>query len=406
MSNALEVLHELPNYHPFALLACLPGIVCLYNLVAVWQSFAVRKESIQGMHDALLAGTGHAVASAFKTDLDDYRPRRFYTVCGAICLSLVFGLVAALSGSGAALHVDLGATYSALDQPRAVTGKQTTATNASSEKPLTLTEQRRHGIAGLVFAGYGAYLYTLTLCISRLFSSALTGKFMTVSALRSAIALVLGFSAGAINIFGSLGDGPAICGFFFIGLFPSWAMDALRSKAQEIFKARVIGVDFLPLRLVDGIDDGIGDRLAEIGLWDVQHMAAANPFALAARTLYPIRRVIDWMDQAILIGYVRQEIAAFRSLGIRGAIDFAVLFRDLMGIDYPTSDLDPAGRVRYFTALHATATTLFDDLSKKTNLSRPCLEAIGRGFYEDPVVDLLWDQWFKQDRPDRAPAPV
>jgi hypothetical protein len=71
-----------------------------------------------------------------------------------------------------------------------------------------------------------------------------------------------------------------------------------------------------------------------------------------------------------------------------------------MGFDYPISDLDPAAHAKYLKALQTTAATLFDDLSKKTPLSRPCLEAIGRNLYEDPVVDLLWDQWFKSDRPE------
>ncbi len=398
-------VYSLAAQHTFVLLACLPGCIGLYNLIAVWQNFAGRRARMQAEISHLKSGK-HPAASAFITDVDNYRPRPFYTVCGAICLSGVFVVVAALSGwegQQPAKGGDMGAALpmAVHAQERHAVPPAPPAVLSGDHSPVSdsdLADQRRRGIAGLVFAGYGAYLYTLTLCISRLLSSALTGKFLTVSALRSAIALVLGFVAGAIDLFGGLNNGPAIVVFFLVGLFPSWAMDALRTKAQTFLKAKVQGVDYLPLRLIDGIDDGIADRLAELGLWDVQHMATANPFALEASTLYPIRRLIDWMDQAILIGYVRQDIAHFRALGIRGAIDFAVMFQDLMGIEYPLEKgIKKPVQAYYHDRLFESARQVMDDLSKQARLSVPCLYMIGRGLYEDPVVEYLWDQWFKPD---------
>jgi hypothetical protein len=394
VNGFLSVLHGLPNTYPFALLACLPGVIALYNLIWTRQSFARSKASIKATRDRALAGAGQPILGTFEGDIEDARPGVLYMVCGAVALTVVFGVVAAHGGAnfgivsaphGAVLPNDLGAIY---------------------KKDGDLKTLQLQGLAGLVFAGYGAYLYTVTLCISRLYSSALTAEFLTASALRSASALVLGFVAGATGVFGGLGAGQALFVFLFVGLFPSWAMDALTKKAQAFFKTRVLGVDYLPLRLIDGIDDGIADRLAEIGIWDVQHLAAADPFALAARTLFPLRRLIDWMDQANLIGYVREEIPHFRAVGIRGAIDFAALFRDLMGIKHPVAKLRGATLKRYRRALQKRATALFRDLSKKTHLSRPSLGAIGRALYEDAVVNSLWNLWFEPDDGPNADAGI
>lgn len=414
-------------WHPFGVLALLPGLIALFNLIALSQTFdktkaeahkiADRKEKENEKEEKKKKKVSRAFVETWKS-LEGYRPRLIYTLLGALCLTAVFEIVAAIGGTGALRRSDLGVAGVHPHRPNAASeGELVPASRVDklvkigavpggaekgsdeqteSESPSTIS-----GLAGLVYAGYGAYIYTLILVISRLNSSALTGQFLAVSSVRSAIALVLGFAAADTNIFSGLTGHQSLFILFFIGLFPAWAMDAVRRRAQNLFKARDVGCDVLPLCLIDGLDDGIGDRLAELGVWDIQHIAASDPVVLAAKCLYPIHRVVDWMDQALLISYVRGQISQFRSVGVRGAIDFAVLYMDAMGFDNEIEDLSkPKDQAAYRKKLAHRATEIFKVLAQKTGLSEASLNAIGRSLYEDSVVNLIWDIWFDKPADD------
>jgi hypothetical protein len=408
-----EFVSHLLTGHAFGILALLPGVVAIINLITVGSNFERLKAAAEK-----IAGKGkRAAPPAFvetAKELDDYRPRALYTIMGALCLTVVFEIVAAIGGGAGALkpydfgvarlqsHRSSAAEAAAL--PPAGQAEQQIKDGGAADATGAESRPTVSGLAGLVYAGYGAFIYTLILVISRLNSSALTGQFLAVSSVRSAIALVLGFAAADTNLFSGLTTNQGLFVLFFIGLFPSWAMDAVRRKAQEIFKPREVGCDVLPLSLIDGLDDGIADRLAELGVWDIQHITAADPFALAAKSFYPIRRVIDWMDQAILISYARGQVVHFRAVGVRGAIDYAVLYQDAIGATEEIHEFDaPEKEAAYRKRLADNAAKIFEALAQKTGFSDASLNAIGRSFYEDPVVNYIWELWFSDDETGGAP---
>jgi hypothetical protein len=400
-----QFVSHLLTWHAFGVLALLPGVIAITNLITVGSNFDRLKAAAEK-----IAGKGkRAAPPAFvetAKELDDYRPRALYTILGALCLTVVFEIAAAIGGGAGGLKpYDFGVARLQPDRPGAAAAlppacqaaqqiQDGGAADGTGAEPRPTVS----GLAGLVYAGYGAFIYTLILVISRLNSSALTGQFLAVSSVRSAIALVLGFAAADTNIFSGLTTNQGLFVLFFIGLFPSWAMDAVRRKAQEIFKPREVGCDVLPLSLIDGLDDGIADRLAELGVWDIQHITAADPFVLAAKSFYPIRRVIDWMDQAILISYVRGQVVHFRGVGVRGAIDYAVLYQDAIGATEKIHEFDDREKeAAYRQRLAGHATKIFEALAQKTGLSDASLNAIGRSFYEDAVVNYIWELWFSDD---------
>ncbi|HEV3454911.1 MAG TPA: hypothetical protein VHG32_00045 [Thermoanaerobaculia bacterium] len=425
--------------HAFALLAVLPGFIAMFNLIAVKLGFKTTKDSIK----ALLNLSSKSNPFMPETNLEEYKPSFSYTLLGALCLSAVFEVVAAFGGNGAT--TDLGverlragapaerlaarvsapnagapaapartaAASTGTDAPRRAQSSSTPANTAGSQgvsEPTALDRSAVNsgdsgtkigGLAGLVYSGYGAYVFTLILVMARLNSSALTGKFLALCSLRSAIALILGFAAGDTNLFSGLSPNQALFVLFFIGLFPSWAMEALRKKAQEVFKVGGTGCQALPLCLVDGLDDGTSDRLAEIGVWDIQHLATSNPFSLVARTLYPIRRIIDWVDQATLITYSGSDIVFFRAVGVRGAIDLSTLYKDAMGLDGGGGEDEEkekesqgaSGQTRSKAVLQERACTIFKLLAQKSSFSEDVLLSIGRIMAEDSVVNLIQDFW-------------
>lgn len=366
--ESLDRLATLIPTHTFAVLAFLPVVIALFNLVSA-------SKRLDGMQEELKA-IKPPPKDLFGTPEAESIRRRLVTISvGGLCLSMIFVIVGAFGGlpggAGGDFPVsDLGAIA-----------------NAKSSNKIA-------GLDGLIYAGYGAYVYTLGLCISRLNSAALTGKFLLISSVRSAIAIILGFVAAATNMFAGLSENQYLFILFFIGLFPSWAMEALRRKASEIFRPTSQGNDALPINMVDGLDDGIADRLSEIGIWDVQHLLASNPFDLAYRTLYPLRRVVDWIDQAIFISYIRRDIAHFRSVGVRGAIDFAALYADAMGAKVKRKTVISN---EYRDELQKRAEKVLEILAQKTGLPMEALLVIGRSLYEDAVVTYIWDLWCSKD---------
>ncbi len=255
--------------------------------------------------------------------------------------------------------------------------------------------------------------------IGRINANALTARFLSTSALRSAIALVLGISAGQIGLFGFVNAGGAQDALYFlVGFFTSWAIAAIRRRARSLFEVDETGCDSLPLCLVDGLDDQIIEYLEELGIHDVQHLATSDPGELTIRSLYPLNRVIDWVDQAILIGYLRRNIAAARQLGIRGAIDLMVIY----DASEPEPNAESAVQPVLPNAAQAasgppappakapdssppkggdeSAKKILTSLAEKTGMSLESLRAIGSSLWNDYTVDLIYRLWQREDLTD------
>lgn len=135
---------------------------------------------------------------------------------------------------------------------------------------------------------YGAHSYMARLFVSRLNSSSLTPKFLLRMSLSAAVAMVLGYVAGELGTFRQMvSENQSLFFYFALGLFPGWAAQAMRKTARDLFQPAEEGCDHLPLCLVDGLDDETVDGLAEIGIWDIQHLACSNPVDVILRSLTP-----------------------------------------------------------------------------------------------------------------------
>ncbi len=181
-----------------------------------------------------------------------------------------------------------------------------TATNSDASKK------------GLAYAGYGAYISVLWLMLVRLNASALTPRFLMNSALKASIAMLIGYVASENDIFKSGAAMPSAC--FFIGLFHTFALTALKRAAMSMFGVtQPVGPADLSVRLLEGVDDDAADVLDELGITSVQHLATMHTAEVCGRSLYPRNRVLDWIDQSILAVHTNGRIGDLRALGIRSA---------------------------------------------------------------------------------------
>ncbi|MEO8379354.1 MAG: hypothetical protein ABI779_06800 [Acidobacteriota bacterium] len=241
-----------------------------------------------------------------------------------------------------------------------------------------------NGVQGMMYAGLGAYVAVLYYMVARLYANALSSRFLMTSALRTASAVVLGWVFGIVGVTAFAGvpsnaaapvEGDTLAAnavLFLAGLFHNMAIDALRSRARRLFGSSATDAAELPLTGVEGIDDTTAELLTEHGVATIQHLATSEPGELCDRTLLPMERVVDWMDQALLIRYLKANITVARGLGIRAATDLALV--------HMRGD-----------------TSLLGSLAEKTGLPPAAIDHIARELRDDYIVALLYE--IEQGRP-------
>jgi len=194
-----------------------------------------------------------------------------------------------------------------------------------------------NGVQGMMYAGLGAYVAVLYYVVARLYANALSSRFLMTSALRTASAVALGWVFGIVGVTAFAGvpatgaeatTSPALGAnavLFLAGLFHNMAIDALRNRARKLFGSNASDADELALTSVEGVDDTTAELLSEHGISSIQHLATSEPGELCDRTILPLDRVVDWIDQALLIRYLKGGITVARGIGIRAASDLAIV---------------------------------------------------------------------------------
>jgi hypothetical protein len=238
---------------------------------------------------------------------------------------------------------------------------------------------------GIVFAGIGAYVSVIYYMGARMYANSLSARFLTTSALKSASTIAFGWVAVSIGLTSILPNQISPYGALFLcGLFYSWAIGALRSKAMTWFGAPKTDNEELPIGIIEGIDDTTADLLSEYGVTTVQHLTTSDPADLCERTLIPLNRIIDWIDQAMLIQAVKRSIVPLRAGGIRAATELARLYLLAEAND-------------------ATSKKTLDSLAEKCGLGSDALRGIAERLAGDFNTRLIYE--FVEGRPLGAELP-
>ena len=71
------------------------------------------------------------------------------------------------------------------------------------------------------------------------------------------------------------------------------------------------------------------EQFNEENIYSIQQLALSNPIRLLMRTNIEWTIILDVIDQAILFNYVEGKMVELRKLGIRCAMEFSMLKKDI-----------------------------------------------------------------------------
>ena len=98
---------------------------------------------------------------------------------------------------------------------------------------------------------------------------------------------------------------------FAVGVFPMVAWQIIRSIMSKIFRYALPSLESqLALNRLDGLTVWHEARLEEEDIENVPNMATADIVSLLISTRLPADRIVDWVDQAILLTYLGPDQAS------------------------------------------------------------------------------------------------
>jgi hypothetical protein len=218
----------------------------------------------------------------------------------------------------------------------------------------------------LLYAAVGSYCFNIGVLVRRTFLADITEHVYWGAIYR------LVFTAGlALATHGLLATAAAPI-YFLIAFTPGVFFTKLRKAATSVLGDSGPDTSELPLQLVLGIDIWKEQRLQEEGIESVQNLATADVLTLAVKTHYPLRTLIDWIDQAIFIQRLNLKLTAIRNASLPiSAVDFAWMSpannqgsKELPNLVATLSGLDPG------------VVSLTMD-----------------SFFQDTYVAILWSLW-------------
>lgn len=160
----------------------------------------------------------------------------------------------------------------------------------------------------LRFAFLGAYVFTLQLTVRAYFQNDLRSSTYVAALERLAVVLIV---VGVIHVlWGALpvtaASGSVESGFaFVVGSFPIVGQQWLNQLVGQHMQTKIQSLySRHPLDELDGMNVWYEARLLEEGVEDVQNLATANLVDVVLHSRAPVGRLVDWVDQALLLQHL------------------------------------------------------------------------------------------------------
>jgi hypothetical protein len=172
----------------------------------------------------------------------------------------------------------------------------------------------------------GAYFLAIQVTLRGYVRGDLKPKTYNVITVRILMAVILAWAAQAL-----WGTSQVVLALSFIaGILPNTVLRRIRDVGGGRQKAEKDDLQVQsPLSHLDEVDVYERTRLEEEGITSVQALARHDLIDLILSSRIPVPRLIDWVDQAILLQHVPERAAqTLRGLGIRTATDYLQVSAD------------------------------------------------------------------------------
>ena len=175
---------------------------------------------------------------------------------------------------------------------------------------LSFGSQARGTVAAaLAFAFLGAYVYFVQMLMRRYFQADLRAGAYVSGYVRVVSALLIVTALWAVLPQTTAPAGSAMVAVaFVVGWFPDVGLRALFRFAARRLRGFVPSIEpAYPLNRLDGLNIWYESRLLEEGIEDLENLVSANLVDVLLHTRVPVARLVDWLDQAILLIHLPAE---------------------------------------------------------------------------------------------------
>ena len=185
----------------------------------------------------------------------------------------------------------------------------------------------RPSAAGMAFLG--AYFYAVYLVLHGYYRSDLRPKIYNQITARLAVVVVVAYLI-SVTLSSVVPDGIIWTVAFLAGVMPRQVVMVITDRIGQ-FSARLAGAsgeafsDRLSLTEIEGIHLWERDRLVTEGIGDLEALAHSNVVATMVQGRLQEERMMDWVDQALLLLHLRREngkpraIEDLRGIAVRNA---------------------------------------------------------------------------------------
>lgn len=193
----------------------------------------------------------------------------------------------------------------------------------TNSDPEVMQTMRVQSMVVMCVAFLSAFILSIQYIIRRISTYDLSPAVYFDTTVRLIFAPVISLIIG--HLFVSNGAEPGYPGLivmaFLVGFFPNEAFQYLKESTPIKFLRCTKRCHILSLTMIEGI--GVHDRskLAELGIDDAQDLATANFMKLLLRTHYSATQIMDWVGQARLYIYFKDDISKLRENCIRSSFD-------------------------------------------------------------------------------------
>lgn len=158
-------------------------------------------------------------------------------------------------------------------------------------------------VTAVTAAFMGAYFFSIQMLFRRYVRGDLRGSAYIAVTVRVVLAVVGIWTLQAVATALSWKQGyELILAGFAVGVFPFVAWQIIRAAACRMFRTQLPTLDSrLPLDNLDGITVWHQARLEEEDVENVPNMATVDVVDLLVNTRFPAGRIVDWVDQALLL---------------------------------------------------------------------------------------------------------